>query len=116
MSPAEALRDMVVETGTEQACADAIAAYEGWVLGERARRERFMQCLRHQANRHVEADWLPLVLRIVARAGGRDLVTGILDAARRDGEHDADLERRGLIGRAIVKVTAPSARRERSTA
>lgn len=82
------VRRMVVATDTEAEAARAVARVCGWNLSPVEERRRFMQCLRGAAGRHLEADALPEIVRVVVRAGGDDLVTGLLDAARRDGEHE----------------------------
>lgn len=121
----DALRLMIEQTDTADACADAIAEHEGWALTEDQARDRVRQCLR-KADRNFDVDWQPIVLAIVGKAGGPDLVTGLLDQARRDGEyarmqqepdglfHAAERERfspakAGLVDRARARVEGKQA-------
>lgn len=117
MTPCDALRRMMVEADVEQACANAIRDAEGWSLSDDQAIDRMRQCLSHKADRRFCADWQPIVERIVARAGGEDLVTGLLDAARRDGEHDRELadEERRLERPGPIRVE-PRRHRERGCA
>jgi len=84
------VRRMIVDADCEQEVANAIARHCGWIMGEVENRRRLMQCLRGHANRHFEADWLPIVLRIVVANGGSDLITGTLHQAVSDGMRDRE--------------------------
>lgn len=103
MTPCDALRQMMVSTDTEQECADAIGEFEHWSLSPKQRIDRMRQCLSHDGDgsRHFCVNWQPIVLEIVAKAGGVELVTGLLDQARREGEH---------ARRRMLKVEPDSAR------
>jgi hypothetical protein len=84
------LRRMIVDADCEQEVANAVAKHCGWIMGEAENRRRLMQCLRGHANRHFEADWLPIVLRIVVAHGGADLITGQLHQAVSDGARERE--------------------------
>jgi hypothetical protein len=100
-------RRMIEDAECEQAVADAIGRHEGWIMPPDERRRRVAQCLRGHANRHFCADWLPILVRIVVANGGDDVITGLLDQARRDGLRERE---------EVQASVAPTVRRERGRA
>lgn len=107
MTPRDALLDVIDrEDGVALALARLIRQAEGWRVSDTEARNRIRQCLRGTAGRHFEVDWLLLVIDVFVRFDIREPITGMLDARRRDREHELRQE-----ARAMRKVDPPSAAR-----
>lgn len=110
MRPRQALYQMISDVDCGLACARAVMAYqeeieEPWTCDEEAARKRLMQCLNGTAGRHFEVDWFPVVLDVVLKHGGSDLVEPILAETRYQARRASE---QPVIHRARPRSTAQS--------
>ena len=95
MTPSEAITQMIdADSRLPMACARAIKKYEGWRMSDAESLKRLRQCLRLSANRGVKVDWLPIIVRLCVHFDAPELVTGLIDEARRDAEYELRREQR----------------------